>query len=158
MLTLSCTSSSSSVSSHWDSLLVLLNVLQELDCALEFPSLDDSAGLTGVLEGNTEVASTGTSRLRRREFCCSVSDLDRSILVSVCTTIVCNKTLHPSLQPNQLFLYPSHMRPCHASLPHSNSHRCRCCDSRYCYFFFHPPCLSTPRSTSSSNTLKRSAE
>jgi hypothetical protein len=38
--TLCSTSSSSSISSHWDGLLVLLNILKELDGSLELPAID----------------------------------------------------------------------------------------------------------------------
>src|SRR6187402_1831492 len=37
--TLCGTSSSTGISSHWDSLLVLLDILKELDCSLQFPSV-----------------------------------------------------------------------------------------------------------------------
>merc|ERR1712093_468484 len=56
--------SSSSVSSHWDGLLVLLDVLEELYSALQFPSVDSLCCLSGVLEGDTQVRSTRTSGLR----------------------------------------------------------------------------------------------
>jgi len=43
--TLCSTSSSSSISSHWDGLLVLLNVLEELDGSLELPAIDSCISL-----------------------------------------------------------------------------------------------------------------
>jgi hypothetical protein len=48
--TLCSTSGSTSISSHWDSLLVLLNVLEELNGTLELPSVDSLGSLAGVLE------------------------------------------------------------------------------------------------------------
>jgi hypothetical protein len=51
--TLCGTSSSTSVSSHWDGLLVLLDILKELDGSLELPSVDSLCGFTSVLERDT---------------------------------------------------------------------------------------------------------
>jgi len=64
LLALRSATSSSSVSSHWDGLLVLLDVLEELYSALQFPSVDSLCCLSGVLEGDTQVRSTRTSGLR----------------------------------------------------------------------------------------------
>jgi hypothetical protein len=47
--TLGSTSGSSSISSHRNSLLVLLDVLEELHGPLQFPSVDSLCGFPGVL-------------------------------------------------------------------------------------------------------------
>lgn len=54
---------------------MLLDVLEELDSTLELPAIDGLGGLTGVLEGHTEVGTAGASRLRRVDFGGSVADL-----------------------------------------------------------------------------------
>jgi len=60
LLALCSTSSSSSISSHWDGLLVLLNVLEELDGSLELPAIDSLGGFSRVLERDTEISSTSS--------------------------------------------------------------------------------------------------
>lgn len=61
--TLCSTTSSTSVSSHWDGLLVLLNVLKELHGTGELPAIDGLSGLAGVLERNSKVGSARAARL-----------------------------------------------------------------------------------------------
>ena len=73
--TLGGATGSTSISSHRNGLLVLLNVLEELHGTLELPAIDSLCGLAGVLEGNTEVSTAGASRLRRVDFGGSVTDL-----------------------------------------------------------------------------------
>ncbi len=74
-LTLSGATGSTSESSHGDSLLVLLNVLEELHGALELPAVDSLCGLASVLERNTEIGTAGASGLRRVDFGGSVANL-----------------------------------------------------------------------------------
>ena len=73
--TLRSTSSSSSVSSHGNGLLMFLDVLEELDGALKFPAVDGLSRLAGVLEGNSEVCASGFCRFTGVHLCCCVSDL-----------------------------------------------------------------------------------
>lgn len=73
--TLSSATSSTGVSSHGNSLLVLLDVFKELNGTLELPAIDGLCGLTSVLERHTEIGTTGASRLRRVDFGGSVSNL-----------------------------------------------------------------------------------
>lgn len=49
-LTLCASSSAASISPHWDSLLLLLHVLEVLKSALKFPTIDGLGGFAGVLE------------------------------------------------------------------------------------------------------------
>jgi len=56
--------SAAGISSHGDSLLVLLDVLKELDSSLQLPAVDGLGGLAGVLERNSEVGTAGASRFR----------------------------------------------------------------------------------------------
>ena len=86
ILTLRSATSSSSVSSHWDGLLVLLDVLEELYSALQFPSVDSLCCLSGVLEGDTQVRSTRTSGLRWVYLSGGVTDL-RWIFISISGSI-----------------------------------------------------------------------
>ena len=102
--TLSGASSSTGVSAHGDSLLVLLNVLEELHGALKLPSVDGLGGLTSVLERNTEIGTAGASRLRRVDFGGSVSNLEGrkvSIIPWLCRN---SCPIHPSRNPIQLSL------------------------------------------------------
>lgn len=63
------------VPAHGDGLLVLLDVLEELNGALQLPSVDGLSGLAGVLEGDTEVGTAGAGGLRRLDLGGSVTDL-----------------------------------------------------------------------------------
>lgn len=85
--TLSGASSSTGVSAHGDSLLVLLNVLEELHGTVELPAVDGLGGLTSVLERNTEVGTTGASRLRRVDFGGSVSNLEGEEVSILCCCV-----------------------------------------------------------------------
>jgi hypothetical protein len=62
-LALGSAASAAGVPPHGDSLLVLLDILEELDGALELPAVDGLGGLVGVLERNSEVRAAGTGRL-----------------------------------------------------------------------------------------------
>ena len=42
---------------------MLLDILEELDCSLQLPAIDSLSGLSGVLEGNSEVSTAGAGRL-----------------------------------------------------------------------------------------------
>lgn len=63
------------VPAHGDSLLLLLDVLKELDGAVQLPAVDGLSGLAGVLERNTQVRAAGAGRLGRLNLGSSVSDL-----------------------------------------------------------------------------------
>lgn len=73
--TLCGATNATAVAAHGDGLLVLLDVLEELDGALQLPSVDGLSGLAGVLEGNTKVGTARAGRLRRLDLLGSVSDL-----------------------------------------------------------------------------------
>ena len=85
--TLSGASSSTGVSAHGDSLLVLLNVLEELHGTVELPAVDGLGGLTSVLERNTEIGTAGASRLRRVDFGGSVSNLEGEEVSILCCCV-----------------------------------------------------------------------
>jgi hypothetical protein len=74
LLALSGTASATGVSSHGDSLLVLLDVLEEGHGTLELPAVDGLGGLAGVLEGDTEVGTAGAGRLGGLDLSRCVSD------------------------------------------------------------------------------------
>lgn len=73
--TLSSSASAASVSSHGDSLGLLLHILEELDGAGQLPAIDGLCGLAGVLEGNSQVGAASASRLRGLDLSGSVSNL-----------------------------------------------------------------------------------
>ena len=73
--TLGSATDATAVPTHGDGLLVLLDVLEELDGALQLPSVDGLSGLAGVLEGDAKVGTAGAGRLRRLDLGGSVSDL-----------------------------------------------------------------------------------
>jgi hypothetical protein len=54
---------------------VLLDVLKELDGALQLPSVDGLSGLAGVLEGDTEVGAARAGGLSRLDLGGSVTGL-----------------------------------------------------------------------------------
>ena len=56
-LTLRISSGTTCISSHRHCLLVLLHILEIFDCALHLPAIDGLGGLTGVLEGYSEVGA-----------------------------------------------------------------------------------------------------
>lgn len=68
-------SGAAGVSSHGDSLSLLLDVLEERDGADKLPSVDGLGGLSGVLEGNAEVGAASASRLGGVNLLGSVSNL-----------------------------------------------------------------------------------
>jgi hypothetical protein len=72
--TLCSPSSATSVSSHGDGLLQLLDVLQVFDCSVEFPAVDSLCCLAGVLEADSEVGASAASRLLWLDFVVSVPD------------------------------------------------------------------------------------
>jgi hypothetical protein len=65
--TLGTSASAAGISSHGDSLLLLLDVLEELDRALELPAVDGLGGFSGVLEGDSEVRAAGLGRFARMD-------------------------------------------------------------------------------------------
>lgn len=84
MRTLCASSNATSISSEWDSLLQFLNILEVLDGSFEFPAVDGLSGLAGVLEADSEVAATASSRFGAFDAACgSVADLARQKSMSV---------------------------------------------------------------------------
>jgi hypothetical protein len=73
--TLSGATGATSVPPHGDGLLVLLDVLEELDCALQLPAVDRLSSLARVLEGDAEVGTARAGRLRGLDLGGCVSDL-----------------------------------------------------------------------------------
>lgn len=73
--TLRSTADGASVAAEGDDLLLLLDVLKELDGALQLPAVDGLGGLAGVLERNTEVGTAGLGRLGGRDLGGSVANL-----------------------------------------------------------------------------------
>lgn len=69
------TADGASVAAEGDDLLLLLDVLKELDGALQLPAVDGLGGLAGVLERNTEVSTAGLGRLGGRDLGGSVANL-----------------------------------------------------------------------------------
>lgn len=65
LLALGGVASAASITAHGDCLLLKLDILKKGNSALELPSVDSLSGLAGVLERDTEVLATGTSRLGR---------------------------------------------------------------------------------------------
>jgi hypothetical protein len=74
--TLGGAASAAGISSHGDGLLVLLDVLEELDSSLQLPAVDGLSGLSGVLEGNSEVGTAGAGRLGGLDLGRGVSNLE----------------------------------------------------------------------------------
>jgi hypothetical protein len=83
-LTLRSASSAASVPPHGDSLLVLQDISEVGEGALELPAVDSLGGLAGVLEGNAEVAAAGASRLCAFNGRGSVANLPLLISHSAC--------------------------------------------------------------------------
>lgn len=72
--TLSGAASAASISSHGDRLLVLLDVLEELDGAVELPAVDGLRRLAGVLVRDTEVGAPSAGALAVVDGSCCVPD------------------------------------------------------------------------------------
>lgn len=75
------------VPAHGDSLLLLLDVLEELDGAVQLPAVDGLGGLAGVLERDTQVRAAGAGRLGRLNLGSSVSDL---IIENMTESVICS--------------------------------------------------------------------
>lgn len=75
-----------SVAAEGDGLGLLLDVLEELEGALQLPSVDGLGGLAGVLEGDTEVGTAGAGRFGGNDLSGSVPNLfvDKAEAVSLC--------------------------------------------------------------------------
>lgn len=73
--TLRSTADGASVAAEGDDLLLLLDVLKELDGALQLPAVDGLGGLAGVLKRNSEVGTAGLGRLGGRDLGGSVANL-----------------------------------------------------------------------------------
>ena len=78
-LTLGGASSAAGVAPHGNGLLVLQDVTEVGEGALELPSVDGLGGLAGVLEGNTEVGTASAGALCVVEGGCSVTNLRAAI-------------------------------------------------------------------------------
>ena len=88
-LTLSSASSATSVPPHRDGLLVLQDISEVGEGALELPAVDCLSGLASVLEGNAEVAAAGAGRLCAVNGGCSVANLQELISCSGCRAHRC---------------------------------------------------------------------
>jgi hypothetical protein len=62
-LTLCTAAGAASITPHGDRLLLLRDVSEVGQGALKLPSVDGLGGLAGVLEGDTQIAAAGASRL-----------------------------------------------------------------------------------------------
>ncbi len=76
-LTLTRSSSSTSISSHWHGLFMSNHIAQIRKGAIKFPSVDGLGGFAGVFEGDAEVSTAGAGRLARFDVGGCVTDLDR---------------------------------------------------------------------------------
>jgi hypothetical protein len=76
-LALGGTTSSTSVTSHGNGLLVLLDVLEELHSTLQLPAIDSLRRLAGVLERHSQVLPSGPGRLGGVDFGGTVSNLQK---------------------------------------------------------------------------------
>lgn len=86
--TLCAAASAASISSHRHSLLQLLNIFEVLDGALEFPAIDGLGSLAGVLEADTQITATASSRFRRgNPIGWGVTDLERRVSISGSLTL-----------------------------------------------------------------------
>jgi len=74
LLALGGAASAAGISSHGDSLLLLLDVLEEGDGTLKLPTVDGLGGLASVLERHSEVGTAGAGRLRGLDLGGSVSN------------------------------------------------------------------------------------
>lgn len=73
--TLCAATSATSISSHGNTFLQLLDILEVLDRTLNLPAVDGLSSLAGVLEADTEVGAARPGRLRRRDVLRGVTDL-----------------------------------------------------------------------------------
>lgn len=87
LLTLSSASSAASVPPHGNGLLVLQDISEVGEGALELPAVDSLSRLAGVLEGNAEVAAAGAGRLCAVNGGCSVANLQELIPCSKCRRV-----------------------------------------------------------------------
>jgi hypothetical protein len=62
---------------------VLLDILEELNSALQLPSIDRLGSLTSILEARTQVRTSGPSTLRRVDLCSCVTNLEKIQLVAI---------------------------------------------------------------------------
>lgn len=74
-LTLGGAASAPGITSHGDSLGVVLDVLEVLDGTGDLPAVDGLSGLTGVLERDTEVGTASAGALGVLDFGSGVTDL-----------------------------------------------------------------------------------
>lgn len=72
---MSAAASAAGISSHRDSLLMLLDVLQKGQGALKFPSVDGLSRLASVLERHPKIGTAGAGRLGGLDLSGGVSDL-----------------------------------------------------------------------------------
>jgi hypothetical protein len=86
--TLSSASNATGIAAHGNSLLLLLNILEELLRTLELPAVDRLCRLPGVLEGNAEVGAASAGRFGGMYLCRCVPDLFiRIVWVSICASL-----------------------------------------------------------------------
>lgn len=111
--TLRSTADGASVAAEGDDFLLLLDVLKELDGALQLPAVDGLGGLAGVLERNSEVGTAGLGRLGGRDLGGSVANLwvERvNVTISRVASPCAVSPLAPS-QPSAARWFPSFRQP-----------------------------------------------
>lgn len=111
--TLRSTADGASVAAEGDDLLLLLDVLKELDGALQLPAVDGLGGLAGVLERNSEVGTAGLGRLGGRDLGGSVANLwvERvNVTISTAASPLQSFPLPPS-QPSAAREFPRFRQP-----------------------------------------------
>jgi len=79
-LTLGSASSATGVAPHGDGLLVLQDIAEVGEGALELPSVDGLGGLAGVLERDTEVGTASAGALCVVEAVCCVTNLPEQLI------------------------------------------------------------------------------
>ena len=104
-----------SIAAHGDGLLLVNDVLEERQSALQLPAVDGLGGLAGVLERDTEVRPAGASRLRRGNFSRSVPNLNFPFPVSLGpytgfdiarSQSAMNPPIQPSISSSRMSLKP----------------------------------------------------
>lgn len=77
--TLRSTARAPSIPPHGHCLLVVLDIVEVGECALQLPAVDRLGGLAGVLEGAAEVGSAGARRFGGFEMGGCVADLNENM-------------------------------------------------------------------------------
>jgi hypothetical protein len=86
-LTLRSAPDAATVPPHGNGLLVLQNIAEVGEGAVELPAVDSLSGLAGVLEGDAEVAAAGASRLCAVNAVGGVANLRQLISHSSCSRL-----------------------------------------------------------------------